>query len=720
MRRVDKAQRDAARTLRIITWSSVLLPVIVFAIAAYTAYHAHFEDARARGERASDVVREHANRTFDIPRLARFVVNDLFGDLTAAEIHAREAEFHQRLKRFAETFPQVEDIWVLDASGRALMAAYTYPAPRTLDLSDRGYFRVFKFGVVPPDATYVSEVLTGRHREGVFFQMAFARQTSSGEFDGVTAVSINPKYFRDFYNQIKRIGIDTIGLVREDGKVLARYPTEVAALPALARAEPFAREVQQNPDHGAYEGVSAVDGVTRLVSYRKVGEYPVYAAIGIDRETVLAAWRNQLAEWSLIGGPATAIILGLCLVAGHYTRKEAEALAIARMEIERREMAEEQNRQMLKMEAVGQLTGGIAHDFNNLLTIILGSLDLMRRRLAKGDANLGPLMDGATEGAKRAATLTAQLLAFARRQPLDPKPVNPNALVANMSVLLQRTLGEHIVVETHLAPNAWMTLIDINQLENAIINLAINARDAMPNGGALVIETANTYLDDAYASLHAEVASGEYVVIAVSDTGVGMSPEVAAKAFDPFFTTKEGGRGTGLGLSQVYGFVKQSKGHLKLYSELGHGTCVKLYLPRHMGDAPPATAPAAETAPLTGVETILLVEDEKGVRTFAKQALSDLGYSVLDASDAESALKLLENGDGVDLLLTDIVMPMMNGKELAVRALRRRPRLKVLYMTGYSRNAIIHNGVLDPGVELINKPFTIEQLAMRVRKVLDE
>jgi PAS domain S-box-containing protein len=396
---------------------------------------------------------------------------------------------------------------------------------------------------------------------------------------------------------------------------------------------------------------------------------------------------------------------------------------------EARRKAEDLLRQSQKMEAVGQLTGGVAHDFNNLLTVIMGGLDVIGRELAKlGDipsaARIGRARDLAMQGAQRAAILTNRLLAFSRQQALDPGPLDANRLVADTAELLRRTLGEAIALETVLAGGLWLAFADHNQLETAILNLAVNARDAMPEGGKMTIETANTYLDEAYAEAVAEpLEPGQYVLIAVADTGSGMDRSALERAFEPFFTTKVAGRGTGLGLSQVYGFVRQSSGHVRIYSEPGHGTTVKLYLPRHQGaDAQvPATKRAAGAARAIGRETVLVVEDDEALRVFAVEALGELGYRVLHAADAQVALDILDGEPGIDLLFTDVVMPGgMNGRQLADEAAKRRPLLKVLFTTGYTRNAIIHHGRLDPGVNLIGKPYTFEELGVRVRTLLDK
>jgi signal transduction histidine kinase/CheY-like chemotaxis protein len=391
-------------------------------------------------------------------------------------------------------------------------------------------------------------------------------------------------------------------------------------------------------------------------------------------------------------------------------------------EMHRREDSENRLRQAQKMEAIGQLTGGIAHDFNNMLGVIAGSLDLMNRRIRKGDFGIERFLEAATRATERAATLTHRLLAFARQQPLAPEAIDANKMIAQMSGLLRATLGEHIQIEAVSAGGLWITAADAHQLESAILNIAINARDAMPEGGKLTIETGNAYLDEAYCAQHPEAAAGQYVMIAISDTGCGMPPAIAARAFDPFFTTKPAGKGTGLGLSQVYGFIKQSHGHSRIYSEPGAGTTVKIYLPRLLaGEDTPLVRGMAEAVETSRAgETILVVEDDGLMRLMSADALRDLGYTVVDCESGARALAILDGMAGIDLLFTDVVMPDMNGPKLADEALRRRPDLKVLYTTGHTPNAVVHGGVLDAGVNLLSKPFTLAQLARKVRAVLDQ
>jgi CheY-like chemotaxis protein len=374
------------------------------------------------------------------------------------------------------------------------------------------------------------------------------------------------------------------------------------------------------------------------------------------------------------------------------------------------------------MEAVGQLTGGIAHDFNNLLTGIIGSLDLMQTRIQQGrTGDIERYAKAAMTSANRAAALTHRLLAFSRRQPLDPKPVDANRLVASMEDLLRRTLGPSVMLEFVTAGGLWTTLCDPNQLESAILNLAINARDAMPDGGKLVIETANAHLDDAYAAQQRDVVPGQYVAICVTDTGTGMPADVIARAFDPFFTTKPIGQGTGLGLSMVYGFAKQSEGHARIYSEPGRGTTVKIYLPRHRGDDE-QTEPAmvVSEAPRAGAgETVLVVEDEPVVRDLIVEILQELGYQPLQATDGPSGLKVLQSKRRIDLLVTDVGLPGgINGRQLADQARERRPDLKVLFITGYAENAALAAGFLEPGMEMVTKPFAAEAFGAKVRAMI--
>ena len=406
-----------------------------------------------------------------------------------------------------------------------------------------------------------------------------------------------------------------------------------------------------------------------------------------------------------------------------HLRELAESNGRLLAEIAERERVEDALRQAQKMEAVGQLTGGLAHDFNNLLTGISGSLELLQSRVAQGRiGEVARYVTAAQGAASRAAALTHRLLAFSRRQTLDPVPTNPNRLVAGMEEMIRRTVGPAITLETVLAGGLWPTLCDPHQLENAVLNLSINARDAMPDGGRLTIETANTWLDEPGAR-ERDMAPGQYVAVCVSDTGTGMPPGVIARAFDPFFTTKPIGMGTGLGLSMIYGFAKQSGGQARIYSEVGQGTTVRLYLPRHgaeeanlLGEQAIAAPPQAEAS-----ATVLVVDDEPTVRMLVSEVLGELGYATVEAESGPAGLMVIRSGARIDLLVTDVGLPGgMNGRQVADAARALRPGLKVLFITGYADNAAVGNGHLERGMQVMTKPFTMVALAGKVRAMLAE
>ena len=454
-----------------------------------------------------------------------------------------------------------------------------------------------------------------------------------------------------------------------------------------------------------------------------------------DREDRLLVAREAGAEaldLTLQIGAVAAFLLicGIAILAAYLARRSVATIHAANTQLSlanqslleqigRREQVEAQLRQAQKMEAVGQLTGGMAHDFNNMLGVVVGALDLIKRRLKHDEFGIGRFIDSAMNATERSVALIQRLLAFARQQPLAPEAVDPNRMIVDMSELLRSTLGEQIQIETVLAAGLWGTNVDAHQLESAIVNIAINARDAMPDGGKLTVETQNVYLDEAYCRENADVSPGQYVMIAITDRGGGMKPEVAARAFDPFFTTKPSGKGTGLGLSQVYGFIKQSSGHIKIYSEIGTGTTVKIYLPRLHRQAEETKGEGLKPSSGDGEEIVLIVEDDPLMRRMSCDSLRELGYTVLESETAAAALTKVDDTPGIKLLFTDVVMPEMNGKKLADEALRKRPDLKVLFTTGYTRNAVVHGGVLDPDVNFLSKPFTVQQLAIKVRAVLD-
>jgi CheY-like chemotaxis protein len=375
------------------------------------------------------------------------------------------------------------------------------------------------------------------------------------------------------------------------------------------------------------------------------------------------------------------------------------------------------------MEAVGQLTGGLAHDFNNLLTSVLGSLDLVQIRIAQGRVNdVDRFINAAQEASKRAAALTHRLLAFSRRQTLDPKLADINRLVSGMEDMIRRAVGPEITVEPVGAAELWTTLVDQGQLENSLLNLCLNARDAMPHGGTITIETANRWIDDRTART-LDLPAGQYVSLCVSDTGTGMPPEVIAQAFDPFFTTKPIGMGTGLGLSMIYGFARQSEGQVRIYSEVGHGTKVCIYLPRDQATAEdtPAHAELSDLPHAEVGQTVLIVDDEPAIRMLVTEVLVDWGYHVVEAAEGSTALKILQSNARIDLLVTDVGLPGgINGRQVADAARIARPQLKVLFITGYAENAVLSHGHLAPGMHVLTKPFAIEALAAKIKELISQ
>jgi signal transduction histidine kinase len=601
----------------------------------------------------------------------------------------------------------------------------------------------------------LSFVLLGLMVLGSLFLAARLTQNN----DELVAVSEYRRAVTDVINATRDAEIGQRGyLLTSDEKYLAPYRMGIAMIaPALKRVRSMEGERGKNisAEMSALLGGKLVE-LRETIDLSRQGRREVALDIVksdrgkaiMDRVRTIAegerAWgikrTNALTDASsnllrvlvvgLVTGAVAVILLSLLWLAQarrqyaevDRARGDAElSLAALKTEVVSREKAESQLRQLQKMESLGALTGGIAHDFNNMLAVVLGGIELAKRRLRSDPDKADQLLDNAREGATRAATLTARLLAFSRNQPLAPAPLDANKLVGGMCDMLNRTLGDAVQVECVYAAGLWRCYADPGEVENAILNLCINARDAMPGGGKLTVETANAHIDDNYARSRPEVVAGQYVLLCVTDTGSGMTPDVIERAFDPFFTTKPVGKGTGLGLSQVFGFVKQSGGHVAIYSEEGQGTTVKLYLPRFTGAEKDSVVAAASGAAPEGNagEIILVVEDEQRLRHFAVDALRELGYTAISAAGPVEALKLLEVQPDITMLFTDIVMPEMTGRQLADAAMQMRSGLKVLFTTGYTRNAVVHNGMIDVGVAFLSKPYGMGDLARKVRDVLD-
>jgi len=708
----QQAHVTTIRLLQVLVAAALLLPLLLFSFASWLSYRGTQEAANEKIERSLDVMQEEALKAFQSTELAIITIDDLLGNQSEAEIQADEARLHARLMQILGTLPDVQSIWILGPTGHPEVMTRADPAITSLDFSAEDYFRVPRD--LPPPGEYIGSIHQSNTGGRPYFTFNRARYGADGKFAGTILLSLLPSDFSDFYSRMASGAGLQFAMIRDDGTELARIPEPITGDVRLSEHSAFRRIIAADPAGGLYTTTSELDHIERRYGVRRVPGFPIYMSAGIATDELRNEWMGGMAMHLIFGIPATAFLCGALIVVLQRTKR-------LHVEENRRELAEAGMRQAQKMEAIGHLTGGIAHDFNNMLAIVLGSLDIALRRLVKGDTAVEKYLQTAQEGARRAAALTKQLLAFSRQQPLQPQSVACNKLVSEMSELLRRSLGETIKLETVLAGGLWRTNVDGNQLESAILNLAINARDAMPEGGKLTIETANTYLDDRYAAEHA-VPAGQYVLIAVTDTGAGMTQDVMERAFDPFFTTKKHGAGTGLGLSQVYGFVRQSGGHIKIYSEVGQGTIVKIYLPRYFGaDAPNDVRIDRTPSPRAdGNVTVLVVEDDDGMRAYAAEAVQELGYKVLEAANGPAALELLESHPEIDLLFTDVVMPDMNGRRMTEQALRRRPSIKVLFTTGYTRNAIVHNGMLDPDVQLLAKPFTLEDLANKVAEVMKE
>jgi signal transduction histidine kinase len=710
---------SSVRLLGFLVVASLVLPALLFAGFSYLSYRSHFDAAEFRLGQTLDVVHEHMRKVFETHELAALHVFDLLNGKSDEDVRSNEAEFHRRLAALKRAMPQVRDIRVLDSRGATMVSATIYPFVATPSVESDEFFKILRENKAE---SYVSDVMRSRQRTGLYFLETHRWQDDQGRFRGIVSISVEPDYFHAFFSGFPKGHV--FSLVRNDGAILARYPEVAEPVAArLTSGRGLLAEIEREPLQGRYRGKSAVDGVERLASYRKLPDHPLYITANFGLPEVTKAWRTDMMSHLLLAGPATFGLFLITLLAFAQARRERHALERLREEIDLRQRTEAQLVQSQKMEAVGRLTGGIAHDFNNLLTVIMGNLETVARQSPKAGERVKRALANAQLGAERAASLTHRLLAFSRRQPLEAKPVDLNALIAGMADLMRRTIGETITIESRLAAGLWITVADPNQIENALLNLVINARDAMPDGGRLTIETKNAEIHEGEAAARLQdIPPGVYVVLRVADSGSGIPAEVLGMVFEPFFTTKPAGKGTGLGLSMVYGFMEQTGGHVRIESEVGRGTAVWLYFPRAQGAAlTQATAKIDIPIETAGNgETILVCEDDEGVRSFSTQTLRDLGYRVVEAGDMNAALEKLDAHPEITALFTDVVLPGDgNGRVLADEARRRRPDLKVLFTTGYTRDAIVIDGRVDEGVELLNKPFSSTDLARRIRALFN-
>jgi len=516
---------NAERPLLALLAASIILPILIFSGVSWIAYHRHFQDARERLETTLGVIHEHALKVFETFELTARYTDELFADVTDEQIVASAPHYHERLKSLIETLPQLRDIWLIDRNGRPLLSGTIYPFPSHLNVSDREYFAVHRDH--PNSGTSISEVIQSRAADRRVFVIARRRVDPAGveTFSGIMTTGVSPDYFNDYYATLPLRQNSFATLMREDGAILARHPSLGQRPARLAPETPIFAAIAQSPQSGFLSGNSPFDTVERMVTYRRLPRHGIYVIVGLETRTIIHDWMRAMFRHLLFGVPATITMVVLAWIALRRTRRESMAYAQLHQEVAQRELTEDALRQSQKMEAVGRLTGGIAHDFNNLLTAILGNVDLAALRLRQPDERVQRNLTSAREAAHRAVSLINRLLAYSRQHPLEVKTVDINRLVQGMSDLVRRAIGETIAIETHLAAGVWKTAIDPNQLETAILNLAVNAKDAMPDGGRLTIETANTTLAPTDVAAHDGLAPGQYVVLAVSDTGAGMSRE---------------------------------------------------------------------------------------------------------------------------------------------------------------------------------------------------
>ena len=663
---------------------SLLLPMGLFATAAWHSRTQALDDAHEAVEKATLVLQGHAQKVFETYELVMDRVEDRVAAIPPGDQRG-SAELHQLLKDIVAQQKQIGSIWVVDREGVLQSASGHFPVPQ-VSIADRPYMMAFRAG---RRELMVGETLRGRVNGLDLFTVARPLVGADGRLAGAILVAAYPAYFQDLYRRSAPAMDHSASLVRADGAILVRDAHTGTKVKPTRVGDRFLQAAQASPA-GIYTGVSSNDGVERIIAYQKLDRYPIYVRFALGTDAVLAGWREQLVWYGLV---TLVIMAGLATMTGlalaRYRREQAAVSRLAE-ETHRREEVEERLRRVQKMEALGQLTGGIAHDFNNLLAVVMGNLDLLRR--AKDDERRSRLIGNALGAVEQARTLTGKLLVFARKQPLHAETVSLNAIIAQAEDMIVQSLRGDIRLELELVEQLWPVRIDPSQLQVALINMAANARDAMPKGGTFRVKTENTVLRDGEAL--------EGVALSVSDTGLGMPREVLARAFEPFFTTKEVGKGTGLGLAQVYGLVEHSGGSVDIRSEVGRGTTITLYLPK---------AAAGELAPA--------VQDNVQVAEMAETVLAERGHHVTRAHDAGSALTILEANSRFDVVLSDLVMPgEMDGVDLARIIRERWPWTGIVLATGYSE-AVAEAGL--EGFAVLRKPYVPEALEAIIQQAAE-
>jgi two-component system, NtrC family, sensor kinase len=699
-------------TLRVLLAASVIIPLAVFAGAASMLYRAESDAARDRITHTTDVAFEHAAKVFETHQLLLGEIDELLRGLNDREILAHEPDLHDRLATIIRDLPQVRDVAIIGRDGHPLLAAREFPATHAISLVDRDYFVATRGGY---PGTYISAVLISRSATPRrFFTVARARKAPDG-FNGVIAIFVDPGYFGSYWQRTGAIDARwqdfRIGLARADGAVLARQP-EPAPDEAWRLPPALMAQIQASPEQGYSRVQIDNEDHDRLAAYRRLSTLPIYVFASVPTSAITAAWLHQLRIDLLLAVPATLALFGIALVALRRAQAAEAAAALAADETRKRQIAEEAMRQSQKLEALGQLTGGVAHDFNNLLSVIIGNAELIR---GKPPERVERAVGQIIQAARRGADLTQRLLSFSSRRMLRPEPIDLTVDMPRLTELLQTSLRGNIRLRCQFAEGLWPVEVDHGELEIALINIAVNARDAMPEGGRFEFTARNVTVFAGELN-GAPDLGGQFVALALTDTGSGMPADVAARAFDPFFTTKDVGRGTGLGLSQVYGFVRQSGGAITLDSQPGMGTIVRIHLPRASRQPVPATTePAVPAQTFTqSARRVLLVEDNPEVAEITVEMLRGLGIRVETVNRAQRALdRLAAGGAPIDIIVSDIIMPGgMNGPQFAREVRRRNPDMPVVLVSGYSES------LAEAGQEfsVIAKPLTQAALAEAIRR----
>ena len=699
-------QTEQRNSLRLLQWmmaASLALPIALFAFASEVSWISTQDTADRQIERTLDVAHEHALKVFETIDRSLSEINEIIRGIPDVGIKSREQALHLRLKQLADSLPQMKSAWIFDAQGRALVNSLVLPAP-AMDFSDRDYFNAH---IDKDIGIFIGNALTPRapYQGAAFFSVSRRRQTDDGSFAGVIQASVLPEYFENFYTRIGRDPGSFFALGLTDGTVLARFPV-IEREVRIDRNGPVGQKLVANPKAGLVTVTSPADGIERRLGYQRLAEYPIYVSAGLETSAIRSRWLTTIGSYLIFGLPATALLFLILSLALRRTQR-------LYFESARRMEAEEALKHGQRLEALGQLTGGVAHDFNNLLTVIRASADLLRRPHLSEERRQR-YIDAISDTVSRAAKLTAQLLAFARRQTLKPEVFDVGQSVQTLSEMIGTLTGSPIAIITRVPDQPCFINADAGQFETALINMAVNARDAMGGEGRLTIAV-RAVADLPHPARHPESPHG-YVAVSVDDTGVGIPQEQFGRIFEPFFTTKEVGQGTGLGLSQVFGFAKQSGGEVMVASEVGKGSSFTLYLPRVLRGDRPQQVVAEEAPPVDGHGmSVLVVEDNIEVGTFTTDALTELGYATTLVGGATEALAELNRNPGrYDVVLSDVVMPGMTGIDLAKEIRHRHFDLPVVLTSGYSQ-MLSQNG--SHGFELLQKPYSIEQLARALHKV---